>query len=403
MALLPVADARDRILSGVRPLPGEWCELAGALGRTTAGDVTTRRDSPSFDASAMDGYAVRAADVQAVPCELRLVGTSAAGHAFKGSVKAGECVRILTGAPLPSGADSIIIQENTELRDKQLRVLAKAIEGQHIRTRGLDFRKGEALIPSGIRLGPRDIGLAAAMNCASLKVVRRPVIAVLATGDELVLPGERPRADQIISSNSHALRALCETLGADVIDAGIVADNLQATTAAIRKLRHADIIVTTGGASVGDHDFVHAALQRAGFSIDFWKIAMRPGKPFMYGRKGKIHALGLPGNPVSALVCAELFLKPLVAALLGRRNVDPHQQFAHLGSPLPGNDQRQDHLRARLSWTDDGRLLATPFSRQDSSMMRTFRDADCLIVREPHAKPAELHARVPIIDLRTAF
>lgn len=399
MALLPVDEARARILAGVRPLKSELCTLASALGRTTAAAIKANRDAPPFDASAMDGYALRAEDAQSIPCDLRLVGTSAAGHAFRGKLKAGEAVRIFTGAPLPKGADCIVIQENTEKAAGAIRILQPAVKGQNIRLRGLDFRRGESLIPAGTRMGPRDIGLAAAMNQAQLSVRRRPRIAVLATGDELVRPGEKPRSDQIVSSNSNALLALAALLGGEAIDAGLVRDDLRATTAALRKLKTADIILTSGGASVGDHDFVQQALKQAGFKIDFWKIAMRPGKPFMYGRKGKTHALGLPGNPVSALVCAELFLRPLVAALLGQSGQTP-PLLAKLAVPLPANDQRQDHLRARLSTTPEGQLLATPFGKQDSSMMRTFREADCLIVRPPHAEPAITGDLVPILDLR---
>jgi molybdopterin molybdotransferase len=400
MALLPVDEARRRILDGVRPLPTEWCNLGDALGRTTATLVKANRDSPPFDASAMDGYALRSADIREVPQELHVVGTSAAGRRFRGRIKAGETVRIFTGAPLPDGADCVVIQENTEALSGSVKVLSRLAAGQNIRNQALDFKRGEPLIPEGTRLSPRDIGLAAAMNCAQLKVRRRPVIAVLATGDELVKPGEKPRSDQIVSSNSNALLALAASLGGEPVNAGLVRDDLKATTAAIRKLQRADIILTSGGASVGDHDYVQAALQQAGFLIDFWKIAMRPGKPFMYGRKGKIHALGLPGNPVSALVCAELFLKPLVAALLGQP-VLPQLRMALLGSPLPANDLRQDHLRARISHTVDGRIIATPFSKQDSSMMRTFREADCLIVRKPNARAAKTGEIVEVLDLRS--
>ncbi len=372
--------------------------ISKALHRVTAAEVSARRDQPPFAASAMDGYAVRVADVATLPVRLKIIGTSAAGHAFKPMVKAGEAVRILTGAPLPKGADAIVIQENTTRVDGMIEVRVSATPGQNVRVRGLDFRSGEKLIEVGRKLNARDVGLLAALNCASVKVRKRPVVAVLATGDELVLPGGKPRADQIVSSNSHGLLAMAQELGAEPFNGGLVRDDLAATERAIRKLAHADILVTTGGASVGDHDFVQEALKRAGVRIDFWKIAMRPGKPFMYGRKGKLHVLGLPGNPVSAMVCAELFLRPLVAAMLGQ-TVDSRPQIALAGAPLPANDQRMDHLRAALSWTREGQRVATPFGKQDSSMMRSYRNADCLIVRQPDAQPAALLDPVQIILL----
>jgi molybdopterin molybdotransferase len=252
------------------------------------------------------------------------------------------------------------------------------------------------LIGPGVRLNARDIGLAAAMNCATVRVRRKPVVALLATGDELVLPGQRPRADQIVSSNSHALAAMAQSLGAEIVNFGIVPDSLAATERAVRKARAADILVTTGGASVGEHDFVQEALKNSGVKIDFWKIAMRPGKPFMFGRRGRQRVLGLPGNPVSALVCARLFLRPLIDALLGLI-VDEAPQQARLGSPLKGNDSRQDYVRASLTIEPDGSRIANPFPRQDSAMQRLFREAQCLIVRPPFAPEAVKGALVPIL------
>jgi molybdopterin molybdotransferase len=396
--MIPVEEARERILKSVKPKAAELVSLRGALGRVTAQSLTARRDQPPFDASAMDGYAVRSRDLAVIPCSFEVIGTSAAGHPFKGSVSKGQTVRIFTGAPVPAGTDAVVIQENVITKDGATVIQAAVSSGQNIRRSGLDFRKGDVLIPAGTQLNARDIGLAAAMNSATLRVRRKPVVAVLATGDELVLPGAKPGLGQIVSSNSHALLALGISLGADVLDGGIVHDNLKATEAAIRKLSKADILVTTGGASVGDHDFVQEALKRAGVKIDFWKIAMRPGKPFMYGCKGKQHVLGLPGNPVSALVCAELFLKPLVRAMLGLWPVEP-LLYAISGAALPQNDARQDYMRGRLAQEADGRLTATPFDRQDSSMMRTFREADCLIVRSPHAPEIKKGDVIQIVRL----
>ena len=394
MSLLPVEDALARILAGVKPLAAETVKLADGLGRVLAAPLKAARDQPPFDASAMDGYAVRAGDVP----ELRLIGVSAAGHGFGGTVKAGQAVRIFTGAPIPKGADSIVIQENAEAAGGLVIFREPARHGQHIRPRGLDFHKGEALLEAGIRLNARDIGLAAAMNCATVRVRRKPRVAVFATGDELVPPGMRPRPDQIVSSNSHALVAMARHFGAEVVNLGIVADTLKATERAIVKARGADVLITSGGASVGDHDFVQEALKNSGIRIDFWKIAMRPGKPFMFGRRGGQRVLGLPGNPVSALVCARLFLKPLLDALLGLSTAGGAVE-ARLGADMPANDSRQDYVRANLAVSPDGARTATPCARQDSSMQRTFRQSHCLIVRAPLAPAAVAGSVVPILIL----
>jgi len=399
MALMPVEEARDRILKGVKPLPPQSVALEKALGRVLATPVKALRDQPPFEGSAMDGYAVIAADVAETPAELKLIGTSAAGRGFRGKLTAGQCVRIFTGAPMPRGANAVVIQENVEVIDKaRISVLQPVKAEQNVRGAGLDFRRGDALLPAGIRLNARDIGLAAAANAAELKLRRRPVVAIIATGDELVLPGMKPSADQIVSSNSHAIAAMARHLGAEVINFGIVPDNLKATERAIGRAAKADILLTTGGASVGDHDYVQEALKNSGVKIDFWKIAMRPGKPFMYGRRKGQHVLGLPGNPVSALVCARLFLKPLIDAMLGLPVSDDLVE-ARLGAPMKENDTRQDYVRATLSEAPDGSRTVTPFSRQDSSMQRTFREADALIVRPPHAPAASEHDVVKIIRL----
>ena len=395
MALLPVEEARSRILSNVKPLASENIPLGQALGRVLAKPLSANRDQPPFNASAMDGYAVRSEDTAP---ELSIVGISAAGHAFKGELKPGEAVRVFTGAPVPETSDAVVIQENTKTDGKIVTILQSARTGQNIRPRGLDFKKSEVLLPSSIHLNAKDIGLAAAMNCSIISVRRKPVVAVIATGDELVLPGAKPRADQIVSSNSNALVALAERFGAHVINCGIVKDNLKATERAILKMARANVIVTTGGASVGDHDFIQQALKNAGVKIDFWKIAMRPGKPFMYGRKGKQHVLGLPGNPVSALVCARLFLKPLLDCLQGLPAKEA-AATARLGAAMNANDSRQDYVRAKLEIAADGSRTATAFNKQDSSMQRTFRDAHCLIIRLPNAPEARAGDLVPILNL----
>lgn len=388
MALMPVEEARARILNGAKPLPRESMALHHCAGRVLAADVKARRDQPPFAASAMDGYAVRYADVDKAPAKLTVIGIAPAGHGYNGTVGPGQAVRIFTGAPVPRGADTVIIQENTEAAGSEVRIgVAAQRLGQHIRRRGLDFAKGQSLLRQGTLLGAREIGLAAAMNWPALPVTRRPKVAIFATGDELVAPGTTPRPDQIVSSNSFALSAFVRRYGGEAVDLGIIPDKLGATTRAIRKVPDADILLTTGGASVGDHDLVQAALEEAGIKLDFWKIAIRPGKPLMFARDGKRRILGLPGNPVSALVCARIFLKPLIFTLLGLPAGNDVVQ-GRLGSALPANDVRQDYMRADVTRNADGTLIAIPFQIQDSSMQRTLTEAHCLIVRPPHAPEA---------------
>lgn len=398
MALLPVDEALRRILDGVKPLPAETVTLGGGLNRVLAHPLKAKRDQPPFDASAMDGYAVRAADVANAPAVLTRIGMSAAGHGFRGRVRPGTACRIFTGAPMPAGADTVVIQENTVSGSEAVEIVRAPLPGANVRMQGLDFRRGETLLRPGTALSARDLGLAAAMNCDAIRVRRKPRIAILATGDELVRPGIPPKPDQIVSSNTTALAALVHTFGGEPVDLGIARDSLAATTRAVKKATGADILLTTGGASVGEHDYVNDALRAAGVKVGFWKIAMRPGKPFMYGRKGRLHVMGLPGNPVSALVCARLFLKPLIDALLGRQP-KPDIVPAMLNAALRANDDRQDHIRATLAADDRGQRVATPFARQDSSMLRTFREADCLIVRPAHAPAAEKGDFVPVILL----
>lgn len=399
MALLPVEDARTRILRNVKPLPAESIPLVKALGRVLVQKVRAVRDQPPFPASAMDGYAVIAADVASTPVSLKVIGTSAAGHGFRGRIRSGEAVRIFTGAPMARGADAIVIQENTAIQAKPyVSILSPVKVNQNLRARGLDFKRGDVLLEPGLRLNARDTGLAAAANVAAVRVRRKPRIAIFATGDELVIPGADPGPDQIVSSNSHALQAMAMLYGADVINLGIVRDRLKATERAIARAADADVLVTTGGASVGDHDFIQEALKNSGVDIKFWKIAMRPGKPFMYGRKGRQHVMGLPGNPVSALVCARLFLKPLLDAMQGLPAGDD-LVMARLTTPMKANDTRQDYVRAALALADDGSRKVTPFNQQDSSMQRTFRASDCLIVRPPHAPEAAAGDLVPVLLL----
>ena len=395
MALMPVDEALARVLCAGKILGAELAKLDDVIGRVLAKDLKAKRDQPPFQSSAMDGYAVRHEDLSD---PLTLVGVSAAGHGFKRAVKKGQAVRILTGAPLPKGADTIVIQENVSVNGKELVVHEAPALGRNIRVRGLDFKKGAVLLSAGTRVSVRDIGLMAAANAALVLVRKRPRIVLFTTGDELVLPGGNPRDDQIFSSNSQALAAMLNAWGAEVINLGIVRDDMRATVAAIKKASKADILVTTGGASVGDHDYVQEALKRSGIEIGFWKIALRPGKPLMFGTKGKLSVLGLPGNPVSALVCARIFLKPLIGKMLDVESQDV-PVMARVAEALPANDERQDYLRAMLRYEEDGARVVQIFPKQDSSMQRNLRDADCLIVRPPRAPHAAKNALVPVILL----
>ncbi len=398
MALMPVEDALARILHGAIPSKTETVLLKNAYGRVLAKTICAERDQPPFHASAMDGYAVRYEDISQVPALLAIVGVSAAGHAFKGTLKPRQAIRILTGAPLPKGCDTVVIQENTERNDRTLKVLAHTPKGKNIRPQGLDFKRGADLILPGTVLGARDIGLAAAGNTKTVTVRRTPHVVLFTTGDELVLPGEKPRADQIVSSNSYTIEAMVKAWGAHVTNLGIVKDTLKATEAAIRKGLIADILITTGGASVGDHDFVQEALKNCGVKIDFWKIALRPGKPLMFGTKGKTRVIGLPGNPVSALVCSRLFIKPLINALQGIYKTEEYPT-AQLAEDLPVNDNRKDYVRATMKISRDGTRQVSPYSVQDSSMQRTLRNSQCLIIREPFAAASKAGDEVQVLIL----
>jgi molybdopterin molybdotransferase len=390
--LLPVSEALARILATApAPLAVEMVALHDAHHRTLAEDLIAPRDQPPFPASAMDGYAVRAEDVEKVPASLRVIGMSAAGHAFAGRLGAAEAVRIFTGAPIPAGADAIVIQEDTRAADGIVTVTESAPKGRYVRPPGLDFAKGEALLRGGHRLAARDLALAAAAGFAQLPVRRKPRIAVLATGDELVRPGEPLRQGQIVASNSFAVAAMARAAGGEAVDLGIARDDLAQTRAAISEAQklEADILVTLGGASVGDHDLVQEALTGSGMELGFWRIAMRPGKPLMHGILNGMRVLGFPGNPVSSMVCALIFLRPLIRALLG----DPHAAAdptrpAILGADVAENDERQDYLRATVA-KDGAPPIVTPFKRQDSSMMAVFARADALILREVHALAAK--------------
>jgi molybdopterin molybdotransferase len=405
VALMPVAEALARVLEHAVPLAAESAPLAKAHGRVLADGLKALRTQPPAAVSAMDGYAVRAADVASAPARLRLIGEVAAGHPFDGTVGAGEAARIFTGGVLPQGADTIVIQENTTAEGETVVVTTGSPKGRHIRVAGLDFAPGATLLAKGRRLSDRDLALAAAMNHPALPVHRRPKLAVLATGDELVMPGVTPGPGQIVYSNGYATVALARREGCVTIDLGIVPDRLEATAAAVRQARaaEADILVTSGGASVGEYDLVQKALASEGLALSFWKVALRPGRPMMHGRLGDMHVLGLPGNPVSAYVCAVLVLVPLIRRLAGRSDVEPATESAVLGRDLPENDERADYLRAALSVAADGTAVATPFPAQDSSMMALLAKADCLLVREPFAPAAKAGSRCAILRLKAAL
>lgn len=398
MALLPVAKAKTHILKGVNICSGEYVEVRDAAGRVLAKDLKAKRNQPPFAASAMDGYAVKAQDIAKTPVKLEVIGEAPAGRQFSGLVKSGQAVRIFTGAPVPRGADTVVMQENALLKGETVTIKQSAKFGNFIRPAGLDFKKSEIVLTADTVLNARNVGLCAAMNYAKVPVRRKPVVAILATGDELVEPGDKVRADQIVSSNSVALAAAVKAFGGEPVNLGIVPDHLSRIEAAIKSASKADILITIGGASVGDHDLIGPAFKSLGIKLDFWKIAMRPGKPLIFATKGKQRILGLPGNPVSSLVCARIFLKPLIETMLGLKNTDVVAQ-AKLASPLPANDLRQDYIRAKLSRDDQGRLLVTPFSKQDSSMQRVFANSDALIIRAPHAKPARAGANVKYLPV----
>ena len=399
--MIAVAEARRRILDAFRPLPAEIVPLTEALGRVLAAPVAARVNHPWADASAMDGYAARSTDVAAVPVTLTRIGEAPAGRGFAGRVGPGQCVRIFTGAPVPEGADTIVIQEDTDADGDQVRVRETAAAGRYVRRRGLDFSAGEPLLPAGRLVTARDVALAAAMNVPWLTVHRRPRVAILSTGDEIVMPGDPIGPDQIVSANGPGLHALVTGLGGSAMGLGIAPDDRSALAAMAAGATGADLLVTTGGASVGDHDLVREAFGDVGLSLDFWKIAMRPGKPLMFGHVGTTPMLGLPGNPVSTMVCGTLFIRPVMRVLQGLPADEGPLPTARLGRDLPANDRREDYLRSRLDAAPEGGVVATPFDVQDSAMIARLAQADCLVVRAPHAPPARAGDAVdylPIAD-----
>jgi molybdopterin molybdotransferase len=396
--MISVEDARARILSALQPTAPEVVGLSAAWNRVTATPVVARLTQPPSDVSAMDGYALRAAD-GGPHASLSVIGAAPAGHPFDGRVGPGQTVRLFTGSVMPDGADSILLQEDATRDGDRVRVNEAVTAGRHIRRAGQDFSAGDIVIPAGRRLTARDIGLAAAANHPWLVVHRPPRVAILATGDEIALPGEPIPPGGIVSSNSHALAALVRAAGGEPMVLPVAKDDSAMIAAVADQVQGMDMLVTTGGASVGDHDLVIASLQARGMTLDFWQIAMRPGKPLLFGQLGATPVLGLPGNPVSAMVCAILFLLPALARLSGLPAAPPPITPAVLGAAVKANDRRADHLRATVSVGESGTLVVTPFATQDSAMLRRLAQADALILRAPHAPGLPEGAAVEVIRL----
>jgi molybdopterin molybdotransferase len=397
--MLTVAEALGRILDGATPLETEHAPLLDAHRRTLAQDLTARLTQPPFDASAMDGYAVRAADVATLPATLRVIGEAAAGSSFDGHLQPGQAVRIFTGAPVPAGADAIVIQENTRPAAGTVTVHDGSPDPGHIRPSGGDFRHGQTVLNAGRMLDARALTLAAASGHATLPVRRRPVVAILATGDELVPPGQTPGPNQIVSSNPVGLAAIVRAFGGTPVLLGIAPDHQAKLEGLIAGAPEADILVTTGGASVGDHDLVRPALAHLGMALDFWNIAMRPGKPMLFGRLNSQRVLGLPGNPVSALIGARVFLCPLIGALLGAPPADADEMRAVLSVDTPANGPRQHYMRAVLTMRENAVPVVTPAGNQDSSLLAPMAEANALIVRPPNAPAQPAGSTVQVLRL----
>ena len=398
--MISVEEARERILADLHPTPAEIVALADAWGRVTATPVIARLTQPPADVSAMDGYALRAAD-GGLGAMLHVIGSAPAGHPFEGSVGPGQSVRLFTGSVVPPGADAILLQEDATASGTEVRVNEAVTAGRHIRRAGQDFAAGDAVVPAGRRLTARDIGLAAAANHPWLTVHRRPRVAILATGDEIAMPGEPIPPGGIVSSNSHALAALVRAAGGTPVVLPVVADTREAVAAVADAVHGMDLLVTSGGASVGDHDLVIESLRSRGLKLDFWQIAMRPGKPLLFGTLGPVPVLGLPGNPVSALVCSILFLLPALSRLSGLPAGPPPTVPAIAGTALRANDHRADHLRATVALDQRGGIVATPFPVQDSAMLRRLALADALILRAPNAPALPEGGEVTVIRLNS--
>ncbi|MEL6644596.1 MAG: gephyrin-like molybdotransferase Glp [Pseudomonadota bacterium] len=390
--MISVEEALDHLFALVAPVDAEDVPLIQAAGRTLAQPVTAPRAQPPFPSSAMDGYAVRTAEVRP-GAEFRVIGTSAAGHGFDGAVGAGEAVRIFTGAPMPPGADRVIIQEDVTRTAETITVGENVDAGPYVRPAGGDFQAGDT-VSAPRTLGPADLSLLAAMNQATLPCRRKPEVAILATGDELVMPGETPRDDQIIASNGFGLKALLEGAGAKVRLLPIARDTEASLHSALDLAQGADLIVTIGGASVGDHDLVAPVMAARGMEPAFYRVAMRPGKPLMAGRLGDAAMIGLPGNPVSTLVCGTVFIVPVLRVMLGYPAQPVPRRKARLAEPLGPNGPREHYMRARLEGDQ-----VTAFGRQDSSLLTVIAEANALLVRPVGDGPRAVGEIVEVVPL----
>ncbi len=400
--LMSVAQALAVVTADLQPLPSEIVGIEAAAGRVLAAPLHARRSQPPADMSAMDGYAFAYPDPLTVPASFTVMGESAAGRPFAGAVATGEAVRIFTGAVLPAGTDTVMIQENVTRDGDRATLTVSVTRGRNVRLAGFDFAVGDLLLPKGRRLNGRDVMLAAAADHADLAVMRRPRVGIIQTGDELVRPGAGAGAGfEVVVSNVYGITELARAAGAEVIDLGLVGDSMTATQAAIRRGAELglDILVSSGGASVGEHDLMAPALRAEGVALSVHKIALRPGKPLMFGARGPLRVLGLPGNPVSAYVCALLFLLPLVRSLQGEDGAVMPTQPARLGRDMPVNDSRMDFIRAGLTHDADGALRATPLPIQDSGMLSSLARAECLLIRDAFAPAAVAGSPCRIIAL----
>ncbi|UWQ15468.1 molybdopterin molybdotransferase MoeA [Aliiroseovarius sp. M344] len=390
--MITVTEALDAIFKLVAPLGTEDVPLADAVNRVLAAPVTATRLQPPFAASAMDGYALNGveADPEAM---FRVIGESAAGHGYDGRIGPGECVRIFTGAPMPDGADRVIIQEDVDRKGDLITLARKLDAGPHVRPAGADFAPGDTL-PAPRVLSPADLALAAAMNVPSLCVACKPIVALLATGDELVMPGEVPGPDQIIASNSFGLKALIETNGGHARILPIARDNAASLRTAFELAADADLIVTIGGASVGDHDLVGDVATDMGMDQSFYKVLMRPGKPLMAGRIGDTVMIGLPGNPVSSMVCGHVFLVPALRAMLGLGAAPAPRKTAALTAAVAQNGPREHYMRARV----DGDEI-TIFNSQDSALLSVLAQANALAIRPPSDPAREVGDRLDYLPI----
>lgn len=396
MQNISVQDALKLILKNISPTQTETIPITEVSSRILAEDLESKITNPPFDTSAMDGYAVHREDIIDLPILLKIVGEARAGSAFDGFIEKRECVRIFTGAPLPAGADHIVIQENTERNDNFIKIINNNIASSNIRKRGCDFIEEKILLHKGSKLNSRSIMLAAAMGHSALCVQKKPIIAILATGDELAEPSEVPNPNQIICSNSYGILSLVQSSGAQGVLLGIARDTQEELITKFSKAEGADIIVTSGGVSVGDYDLVTPAFQSLGMKVQFWNISMKPGKPMLYGRIGKQIILGLPGNPISALLTARIFLVPLIEKLLNFKSSELTTIRAQLTMSLEENGPRTHYMRAHIIKNSNGDFLVTPQTSQDSSLVSQFARANVLIIREAHAPKVEQNSLIDV-------